>query len=99
MFAANRASGAGGIAYARRVTNLPAQPLLDPDGSAHLLPLDAPRPFVGPNLLIEIVNRSTGPSYTGWYPNAAQSYGPDGYASDVGDKCGNLLNMMLSSGP
>jgi hypothetical protein len=98
-FAANRGTGSGGVAFARRVTSLPATPLLDPDGSAHLLPLDAPRTFTGPNLLVEIVNRSTGPSYTGWYPNAAQSYGPDGFPTDLGAKCGNFLNMMLSSGP
>jgi hypothetical protein len=97
-FAANR-SAAGGVAFARRVVTLPPAPLGSPASSWHLLPLDAPRVFVGPNLLVEVVNHGPQAAGSGWYANAAQGTGPDGLGRDVGRKCGNAPNMILSTGP
>jgi hypothetical protein len=95
-FATNRAAGTGGVAFARKVVNLPAMPFGNPGNTFHLLMLDTPHTFAGPNLLIETVATDTASRSTGWRADMCIG-STGGAAANFAAGCGPTANTMNST--
>lgn len=96
-FATNRAAGTGGVAFTRKTLNLPAADLGNPHDFVTIT-LDTPHLFIGPNLLIEIVNRDAVASGNGWRVDATGRR-DDGVSTIFGVACGTHANQTTVTSP
>ncbi|MCC6670532.1 MAG: hypothetical protein IT458_05685 [Planctomycetes bacterium] len=96
-FATNRTAGTGGVAFTRKVYNLPAMPLGNPTNTYARLPLDTPHVFAGPNLLVEVVAFGATVVSTNWRADMCSGT-TGGGAGTFGTKCGPTTNTINSTG-
>ncbi len=89
-FAVNRAAGTGRVVFTRKRLDLPAvNEATNPLTSFHIVPLDAPHSFVGPNLMVEVVNWDSSSRSTGWMADMFHAR-PNGQTFTFGTACGAM---------